>query len=66
MQEASQEAEEKGRTLAAEQTHRFVTDYISKTSEQAQMGETLSAPELDAIEEFLAGFRRLAGFRISR
>ena len=72
MQEASQEAEEKGRTLAAEQTHWFVTDYISKISESAQMGETLSAPELDAIEEFLAGFRRLADseflrwFRISR
>ena len=54
-QEASQEAEEKRRILAAEQTHRFVTDYISKIPESAQRGKMLSAPELDATEEFLAG-----------
>ena len=55
-QEASQEAEEKRRILAAEQTHRFVTDYISKISVSAHKGDTLSALELDAINDFLAGF----------
>ena len=39
-QEASQEAEELRKTLAAEQTHWFVTDYISKNSETAQKGKT--------------------------